>query len=70
MASGHTAQRRALIEQTLGARHHGIWVCTGHAKGIRKRLVHSTVRRDTNDTKSIASDIGAIRNGRMVAYLS
>jgi hypothetical protein len=40
MASGRTAQHRALvaIEQTLRARRHGVWVCTRRAEGTR--LVH------------------------------
>jgi hypothetical protein len=36
----------------------------------RFRLGRSPVHRDTNDTKSAASDIGTIRKGRMVPWLS
>jgi hypothetical protein len=73
MASGHTVQHRALVavERALEAIRHGVWMCTGRAEGTRKRLVHVVeaveAHRDTNDTKSIASDIGTIRKGRMVA---
>jgi hypothetical protein len=46
-------------------------MCTERAEGTRKRPVYVVevveALRDTNDTKSMASDIGTIRKGRMVA---
>jgi hypothetical protein len=42
----------------------------GRGSGSSNVVEPAPVHRDTNDTKSMASDIGTIRKGRMVTWLS